>query len=173
MFLCLARSVSMATVPSKLLSLRNLIWFAAWGVSLSGVLRIHFLEDRWGHAICGAWGCGPPLSALVSYHGFWLLFILPMAVLYSRQLPPAASRRIGIVVSAISIGAILLLVVVDAVSFWQYSTGRDYIFQRGLFRLATYVGFPLIPMSLAGLVFWFVAARKVRQVDSAPATDPL
>ena len=163
----------MATVPSKLLSLRNLIWFAAWGVSLFGVLRIRFLEDRWDHALCGVWGCGPPLSALVSYHGFWLLFILPMAVLYSRHLPPASSRRIGIVVFTISVFAIILLVVVDAIIFWQDSTGPDYIFQRCLFRLATYVGFPLIPMSLAGLVFWFAGARKVRQVDSAPATDPL
>ncbi len=77
------------------------------------------------------------------------------------------------VVSAITIAVIILLVVVDAVSFWQYSTGRDYIIQRCLFRLATYVGFPLIPMSLAGMVLWFAGARKVRQVDSAPATDPL
>ena len=163
----------MATVPSKLLSFRNLIWFAAWGVSLFGVLRIHFLEDRWGHALCGAWGCGPPLSALVGYHGFWLLFILPMAVLLSRQLPPATSRRIGVVVSAIAIAAITLLVVVDAINFWQYPTGRNYIFQRCLFRLATYVDFPLIPMGLTGLVLWCAGTRKVRQTDSAPAADPL
>ncbi len=163
----------MATDRSKLLSLRDLTWFVAWGVSLFGVLRIHFLEDRWGHVLCGAWGCGPPLSALVCYHGFWLLFILPMAVLLSRHLPPATARRIGVVVSAIAIAAITLLVVVDAISFWQYPTGRNYIFQRCLFRLATYVDFPLIPMSLAGLVLWSAGARKVRQTDSAPAADPL
>jgi len=163
----------MASVPSKLLSLRNLVWFTAWGISLFGVLQIQILENRWGHSICGAWGCGPPLAALVAYHGFWFLLILPLAVLLSYQLHPANSRRVGLVVFAIATAAIALVVVVDAINFWQYPTGRNYLVQRCLFRLATYVEFPLIQLALAGLVLWLYGARKVCQSDSAPAADPL
>lgn len=163
----------MATVPSRLLSLHNLIWVVAWGVSLFGVLRIHLLEARLGHAICGPWGCGPPLAGLISYHGFCLLFVLPLAVLFSQHLSPANARRIGVVVTTIAVAAITLLVVVDAVNYLQHPTGQKYVLQRCLFRLATYADFPLIPMGLAGLVLWRVGARKVHQTDSAPVVDPL
>jgi hypothetical protein len=163
----------MASVPTNLLSIRNLIWFAAWGVSLFGILRVHFIEGQWDHALCGAWGCGPPLAALISYHGFWLLFLLPLTVLLSGQLLPANSRRIGIVVFTMATAAIIVVVVADAISSSQHATDQSYLIQRGLFRMATYVDFPLIQLGIAGLILWYFGIRKNSMTDSAATPDPL
>ena len=63
--------------PASLFSVRTGLLFGAWVFALLGTLQVHRWEGLLGgHAICGPWGCGPFLSALIGYHGFWLILLL-------------------------------------------------------------------------------------------------
>ena len=37
-----------------------------------------------GHWLCGQWGCGPPVAAVLGMHVFWLAVILPPSIMASR-----------------------------------------------------------------------------------------
>jgi hypothetical protein len=43
-----------------------------------------------GHSICGPWGCGPPLSSLLVWHGFVTILLVPSAIIAARNWPDVA-----------------------------------------------------------------------------------
>ena len=56
------------------LKLRHAAEMIAWGGACLAVLQPARWPDLFGeHSVCGPWGCGPPMSALVAVHGFWLV----------------------------------------------------------------------------------------------------
>ena len=140
--------------------MRKLFWFALWALAMYGTLQFHRLEGLLGHAICGPWGCGPPLEALVGYHAFWFLLIVPPALLASSLVPSEQAIRIGSLLAIAGLGALLLVVVEDAVRYLRTARGLEYLFQRILFRLITFVDFPLAPIGLAGLAMRRLGMRR-------------
>ena len=137
--------------PSPLISYRNFLLFAAWAMALFGSLQAHLWEDLFGHAICGPWGCGPPVAALMGYHGFWLLVLLLPAWLLKQRVSRATVNRVGLGLVLVAIVGIALLLAIDAGRHWHVARMRPYMVQRLLFRLATFVEFPLIQLGLIGL----------------------
>jgi len=140
--------MSTADEPSELLSVRNVFLLAAWAAALFGTLQVHQLEGLFGHAICGPWGCGPPVSALLGYHGFWFLLILPLAAIFKSRLSRTKARSFGhgfLLLSAAGIVALLLL------EGMNNSAAEKYPLRWCAFRVATFVDFPLIQLGLAGL----------------------
>ena len=138
-----------------------------------GTLQLHHFEASFGHAICGPWGCGPPVMALVVYHAFWFLLIVRPAVAVSCLLPAETAIRIGTLLGIAGLGALALLVVADSVRFWRTAQGSEYLLQRGLFRLVTFVEFPLGPLGLAGIAIRQLGQRRIRPALSTPAKDTL
>ena len=49
-----------------------------WSGLLFGSLSVANLPGDWGHGICGPWGCGPPMQALVACHFAWLVVLAPL-----------------------------------------------------------------------------------------------
>jgi hypothetical protein len=78
---------------------RSLIWLSAWltgwGLTLAGTLSIASLPGDWGNSICGAWGCGPPLQALVACHASWVVVLIPAGMSIRRFFVFGTQRRIA------------------------------------------------------------------------------
>ena len=147
-----------------MISVRNFFLFFAWAAGLFGVLQVHQLEGWFGHALCGPWGCGPPVSALIGYHGFWLLLMLLPAWWLKQQLSSAALRRLGTGLLLVAAVGIAMLLAIDGWQTWQRTAMRPYMLQRGFFRLATFVDFPLVQLGLIG--WWLRNTLQTNQVNT-------
>src|SRR5262245_50248261 len=104
----------------------------------------------------------PPLQALAALHGFWCMMVLPFAVWAARAWPPDRLRRAGRLVTALGLGALAGFLSVD-VSRWLADSPpefRQYVPQRMLFRLATLVDVPLLPVTLAAAACWWVGTWR-------------
>jgi len=146
----------------------------AWAAALWGVLQIASLPGDWGHWICGPWGCGPPVQALVACHGFWTVLIAPV-VGFSIYVGNSRHRRwwgrLFFLSGMLGIAAII----VYQVGIWLPEATpyqRPYLVQRCLFILATTVDVPLVPMTLAGLALWSSAALEEQRM-ARRAANPL
>ena len=157
--------------------LEGLLWFA----SLYGVLQLQRLPDAsFGpHSVCGPWGCGAPLPALLACHGFWTLLIAPPAILAATYLPAAWVRRLGIgLVAAAACGLI-------AVVAWEAATWlpqvlpsqQRFFLQRCLFSIATLTDVPLVQVLIAGCTLCLVPRQALRPSKApslaVPESPPL
>lgn len=123
-----------------------------WGAGLMLVLQVHQLPVGNSHAICGPWGCGPPLPALISYHGFWLVLLSLPTALCCRFLRTRPLLLVG--GTAVLVG----LVGIAGVIYWEsthwlphvQTIQKDYFPQRCLFSVAILVDVPLVQVLLAG-----------------------
>lgn len=141
----------MSTPSHSLFSLRTFLLLAAWSLALFGSLQAHQWEGLFGHANCGPGECGPPVAALMGYHGFWLLVLLLPAWLFKQQASAAMASRVGLGLALIAVVGVALLLAIDAGEYWHVERMRPYLLQRLLFRVATFVDFPLVQLGLIGL----------------------
>lgn len=153
-------------------SLTFLAATAAWAAALYGSLQIYHLELG-GHSICGAWGCGPTDTALIGYHTFWLVLILPIVPIAIRMAPAARVRNWGTVLAIAGVAGLIVLALVDGVHYWQTSHASQYLVQRCLFRLATFVDIPLAQIVLVGLLMRRLARPKILVEDHADEANTL
>jgi hypothetical protein len=132
-----------------------------WAAGLQGALQLCRLPDRYfgEHSICGPWGCGPPLPALLAWHGFWLVLMTPVAAMAVLYLPAKWVTRLGITLA--SLGFLGLA----AVAAWQAATWlpqasdwqRQYIGERYLFAVATLVDVPIVQSLMLGTILCLVS----------------
>lgn len=125
-----------------------------WAAALALVLSIANWPGDWGHALCGPWGCGPPLQALLACHLAWLVTLAPPAVLLVRspRVPTNIRRRIGTALCLA--GAVILvgLVARERATWWPTAGEwqRNFFWQRCGFVLATTVDVPIVQLLLIG-----------------------
>ena len=131
-----------------------LIWIAA----LYGVLRAGPYLGNLGHGFCGPWGCGPPLEALLVYHGFWLVLIGGLTTAAIRFCSAATLDVAGRTLTVVSLCGLLGLMAWELT--YMSDTIRPYAVQRCLFAVATLVDIPIVPAALAGIACWFASHRK-------------
>lgn len=141
---------------TSLLSVRNLLWLVAWMLALFGVLQVHQLEGMFGHAICGPWGCGSPVSALIGYHAFWCLLIWPGVLILGSRWCRNTRRHLGSGLMLVSVAGIASLLLLDGLN---NSAAERYLLRWCLFRVATFVDFPLVQLGIAGLWLRIRASR--------------
>lgn len=151
---------------SSLLSVRNLLMLAIWSAALFGTLQVHQSEGLFGHAICGPWGCGPPVSALVGYHTFWCLLILPVALILRRQCCGVTVRNLGAGLILVSVSGIIALLLYEGLN---NSAAEKYFVRWCSFRVATFIDFPLVQLGLAGL--WLRLSAQSSPKVQKPAGD--
>jgi hypothetical protein len=140
-----------------------------WVAALYGVLSLHRISADLGHDICGPWGCGPPLQALLAWHGFWLVFAtLPVAMAVTHW-PKRRQWWAGVALTSTGLIGVLAIVGVQCfVAFQDVSRGQPaYLWQRSLFNLATFLDVPLVPMILTGGVLIISGRRR------APVSGPV
>ncbi len=151
--------------------LRIILALSVWSVALFGVLQVglasgHGLHE---HSICGPWGCGPPTSALVGWHGFWLLLAGPLVGMAVYSWPARRLRNLGL--ALFSAGLLFLVgVAVWEVATWlpKISPGEPtYVIRRYLFSVVTMTDVPTIPVTFSGLallISWRLKCRGEEQV---------
>jgi hypothetical protein len=132
-----------------------------WAAGLEGVLQLRQLPDTcFGeHSVCGPWGCGPPLSALLACHGFWLVLMAPVAATAVLYLPVKWVWRLGIVLAGAGFLGLAAVAAWEAATWlpqasdWQ----RHYIGQRYLFSVATLVDVPIVQSLMLGTILCLVS----------------
>jgi len=147
---------------------------AAWAGGLFGVLSLQYLPDHClgEHGVCGPWGCGAPLPALMACHGFWLVLFAPATVYAARRLKPQTVWRLGAgLVSFAGLG-LVGIAVWQALTWWAQvdKSLHAYVVQRYLFVLATLVDVPVLETLLAGVTLWWAS---IWRMAAPPANEPM
>jgi hypothetical protein len=162
----------------KLLMTSRPLLFAAvssvWVAALFGFLSLHRISDDWGHDICGPWGCGPPLQALIGWHGFCLVAAtLPVGIAVSHW-PKRRQWWTGVALASAGVAGVLVILGVQCVAAYQaVSQGQPaYLIQPWLFNLATFTSVPLVPMILAGSVLIIAGRRRTPPQGTSSAEAP-
>ncbi len=150
----------------------GLLWFA----SLDGALQLQRLPDAaFGlHSVCGPWGCGAPLPALLACHSFWTILIGPPAILAAWYLPFVWVRRLGIGMAAAGICGLAALVGWEAATWLpQVLPSQQHFFmQRCLFSLATLTDVPIVQVLTTGCAFCLVPRPVVRPSNDSSLVVP-
>jgi peroxiredoxin len=141
---------------------RRLAWrLGLWGLASWLILRLHDAPFAGEHSICGPWGCGPTISALLAAHGFWLITLVPLAYWARSTLSASHAIVLGRILSGLSAGGIASVAAWE-LTHWPTTDHpglRAYAVQHGLFALATLVEVPLTQGMIAGLIL----ARTTRR----------
>lgn len=155
--------MAISTGMTSLLSLRNLLLFGSWSLALIGSLQIHQLGGRLGHAVCGPWGCGPPVAALIGYHTFWCLLIFPAALILRVRWCPRACRHLGVGLLIVGIVGTVALLLIDG---FNNAAAETYPLRWSMFRIVTFVDFPLLQLALTGVWLRFGGSRMTNCVEA-------
>ncbi|HEV3303000.1 MAG TPA: hypothetical protein VG055_25335 [Planctomycetaceae bacterium] len=131
----------------------------AWAAALFGVLSLQYLPDRFfgEHSVCGPWGCGAPLPALLACHGFWLVLFAPATVYAARQLKPQTVWWLGAGLVSVAGVGLAGIAVWQAATWWQNvdPSLHRYAVERYLFVLATLVDVPVLETLVGGVTLWW------------------
>jgi hypothetical protein len=104
----------------------------------------------------------PPLQALAALHGFWIMVVLVPTVAALRGWPAERLRTVGAGITLLGGLALALASAVD-MGLWLAAAPAEsyrYIPQRVLFFLATLTAFPLLQITGAGAVAWWVGLHR-------------
>uniref|UniRef100_A0A7C2JYS1 Uncharacterized protein n=1 Tax=Schlesneria paludicola TaxID=360056 RepID=A0A7C2JYS1_9PLAN len=145
-----------------------------WGAALYGSLQLQFLPIAEEHGICGAWGCGPPVSALLACHLGWLVSLAGPAWLAGRVLPTSwliALARTGLI---LSVGGLIGVALHEALVWWPQANNwsRPYWLHRYFFELATLVDAPILQVLLISATTLICTPRRTLIRIRHPTTAP-
>ncbi|TWU09341.1 hypothetical protein CA54_45820 [Symmachiella macrocystis] len=134
-----------------------------WCGCLYGVLRVTEIPGDWGHWICGPWGCGPKLQALVACHGFWLVLLAPPTIIFCAALPTRQVRLIGTLLAGWGAAAVLIVTLIQGWTWLPVALHPIYFGQRVLFCIATTVEIPIVQFVCIGLLLRYLAKSRDRR----------
>jgi hypothetical protein len=139
-------------------------WAAALGLSLS----LSNWTSDWSHGVCGPWGCGPPIPALLACHLSWFILLLPIAVQGARWLPPKRVSLLGWIAMAGSTISIAAMATYERMTWYAQASelNRPYFWNRVGFTMITQVDLPVLQVFTVGFVFVVASQRFLRPSDS-------
>lgn len=146
-------------------TVRLVFGLTIWSLVLVGALSIATQPGDWGHSICGAWGCGPPLQALIGCHLAWIVVLLPAGIWLRFSLPNGYRSVIGWSALAISVLGIVGLVCYEWITWWNVAKEfqREYFRERVMFSIATRIELPLIQLFFVGLLLVLPRSERIRR----------
>lgn len=141
------------------------LWVVVWGLVLAGTLSLASVPGDGGHAVCGAWGCGPPIQTLVACHVSWLVVLGPPVLALRGRTSPRTLRRGASGALAV---AILFVSAIAVQEFRTWGTRASpwqgpLYWQRVGFVLLTTVEVPVLEVvGLAiAVIFWPAACYQL------------
>jgi len=160
--------------PAELKIIRQrMLPFLFWGAALYGVLQLQYVSLGIGHALCGAWGCGPPVAPLIAAHGFWLILLVPPSVKVCRHLKPAQIQLIGwslLMLGLSGFAVVGLWEIVSTLPHWlprvPHLSVSDYP-PRFLLSVVTLVEVPMIQVTLISLILLTTAQSRTLATNSS------
>jgi hypothetical protein len=151
------------------LKLHHVGWLAVWLVAAFGVLQIERIPGEYGHALCGVWGCYPPLQALLAMHLFWTVLLIPLLVWILCSWSPRGrwwAAMLFLTTGLVGIGMVLFQKTV----VWALSVPpefRQYLLQRFIFSLLTLSDWPLLQLTIVGLICRLSVSRRRKRMDQS------
>ncbi len=149
---------------------RTLLWIV-WGLMLWGALSLRNLHWPHSHGICGPWGCGPAVPALLAVHTAWTVLLLPPAVFLRRRHGAPGTQSICRGWLAAGLGGIVAVGLYEA-AFWLPTVGawgRDYFLHRWAFAVVTLTDVPLLPgTAIASVLILLPRRMAALTADLAP-----
>lgn len=135
-----------------------------WGLVLTGTLSIAQWPGDWGHSVCGAWGCGPPLQALVACHSSWLVVLLPMTVIALQKVSERTLRFSAVIALSLALVGLSGLAVHEYLTWYVRASAwqRPFYWRRVGFVVLTTVEVPMMQTLVLSLLLLFAAARRHR-----------
>lgn len=141
-----------------------------WGAAMAGVLQLRHLSGSWSHLICGPWGCGPPLEAVLTCHLVWFLLLMPAVLGIASYLDPAAVRTCGGIATGLGIMGLIGVAIWVGVSWLPQVSALDhkYVLQKYAFTVACLVDVPIVQFTVCGGFLLACAQRAARgQTDES------
>lgn len=151
--------------PFRITLRSTLLVLTFWGIGVWLVLQLQHSSIGLQHSICGPWGCGPPLPALLACHGFWLVLFAPPVLAAGCFASPHQLLKAGTLL--VAIGLLTLI----GISIWQATNWipvaselqRSYFLQRCLFVVAVQVDMPLFELIAFGLLLTICGWTRTAQ----------
>lgn len=141
------------------LTLKWILALLLWGGAIIGSLQIAHIRGDWGINICGMWGCGAPVQALVACHLTWSLVLAPLSwgIQLWRKVSPVWMAGLT---SLFSAGLVLAFCQREYAEWWNAlgANSESIYWQRVGFVIATTVEIPTIGMLVVSLAWWGVVA---------------
>ena len=147
-----------------------------WGLVLTGTLSISQWPGDWGHSVCGAWGCGPPLQALVACHSAWLVLLLPMVIISQKWIPAKSTQIAAVIVLSLTLVGLLGVAVHEYLTWYERASAwqRPFYWRRVGFVILTTVEVPLMQALVLSLLVLSTTTRRhpLRSRDVTPTAVP-
>lgn len=146
----------------SLSSLRIIAGIVVWGFVFLATLSIGHVRADWGHGVCGPWGCGPPLQALMACHLSWLVVLLPLAALIQTQITERYTRLLGTMLITFGLVCIMGIIAYELFTWWPSATEfhRRYLWQRLGFAIVTQIDLPVIESIFTGCLVCVQAGNR-------------
>ncbi|HEY3963651.1 MAG TPA: hypothetical protein VGM05_03775 [Planctomycetaceae bacterium] len=144
-------------------------WLLAWGLALYGVLQVARLDVPLQHGICGPWGCGPTLQALAACHLFWIVLLLPAALLATVRLNDSLVDKMSWTLACAGAAGIAAIVLYEYITWlplavdWQ----RRYFIHRCFFAVTILVEVPLAESLVIGIAMRTFSFRRAARDSSS------
>ncbi len=144
-----------------------------WGFVLWGATQIHHLPWSESHSVCGVWGCGPPLPALISFHAIWLVVLAPLGYFSYQVLSPKQLRQFGIVFMS---GGTLGVLGLGAYQFFTWlpsvsEFAKPYFLNRWAFVVITLTDVPVLELTLLGAICYVLGFKSKEATLEEPLAD--
>ena len=154
----------------SLSGLRIIAGIVVWGLVFLATLSIGQVKADWGHSICGPWGCGPPLLALVACHLSWLVVLLTLAALIQNRIGERTTRLLGSLLVSFGLIGIVGMIAYEFFTWWPSATEfhRRYLWQRLGFSIVTQIDLPVIESIFTGCFLYFQAASQRLRSRTSP-----
>ncbi len=152
---------------------RTLLRFAllatVWTCAVLLVLSVRNIQGEWDHAVCGVWGCSPPLAAVASCQGVWAMVLWPILIWFDSSFSRRVVRITANTVLAVSLTALFAIVVYEYFHWYRFvgPASRKYFGQRLALSTFTQVDFPVVLLFLSGLLlrWWSLEATTSRKLE--------
>lgn len=138
-----------------------------WGAAVLLVLSFREIRGDWDHAVCGVWGCSPPVAAVLSCQGVWGLVLFPLSYWSHRSFAPRVRRIIANTLLAVSFVALIGIVIYEYFHWYLYvgPNLRRFMGHRLALATLTQVDFPVVLLFVSGLLMRFFAAGKGKPLN--------
>lgn len=142
---------------------------------MGGALSIAAWPGHLGHGICGPWGCGPPLQALIACHLAWFVALIPPAMMLSSSKYSSGHllRTSGFVLVILAGLGFLAVLANQYFVWWPQATlwQQSYFWQRYGFTIVTAVDIPLTQLLLIGVALTCRGVKRSRVSGTSRPTE--